>query len=318
MRKSLIIGAASVLALSSCSTITHTTQTASVDTQVYNVTVADMNVSAEKQSVTTEWSWSPLRTISLSSVKENAAAALLDKTGADVLVEPQYVVKRNGLFRGGSVTVTGYPATYSNFRPMTKDDAEVVATINGKIGVTAHRIGTTAPAVLAPLQKALTTKTPRAGHSFINVLGGVVADRDDTYDVGYAIGLMYGHYGHSWGWYGKAVLTHVSDEFMVNSGRYDYREEEDSATLGYVTFGAIKRISAGGMVFLGTGAGAAPKAEGYDHTSGLTTRFAIPVEVGVQWAFGSVNALLGVTYVYNTNQSKNSQIVPFAGVGYSF
>ena len=131
MNRIMILAAGVGLALSSCSTIQHTSQTAGVDTNVYNLTVADMNVAKQKQTMTTEWKWNPLSTVSLKAQKETATAELLKEANADVLVEPQYIVKRRGLFRGGSLTVTGYPATYSNFRNMTPEDAEKIAKING-------------------------------------------------------------------------------------------------------------------------------------------------------------------------------------------
>lgn len=74
--------------------------------------------------------------------KKKAEAKLLEESKADVVVQPQYTITRRGIFRGGSVTVTGYPATYKNFRPMTKDDAEKVAVLDGRVALAYPMIAT--------------------------------------------------------------------------------------------------------------------------------------------------------------------------------
>ena len=89
MTRIILAAGIAALALSSCSTITHTSQTAAVDTQVYNLTVADMKVAAKKDSVTVDWKWNPLSTVSLSAQKQTATHTLLGKNEADVLVAPQ-------------------------------------------------------------------------------------------------------------------------------------------------------------------------------------------------------------------------------------
>lgn len=253
MRNSLLITAVAVLSLSSCSTITHTTQVEPIDTQIYNVTVADMDVSKQKQSATTEWSWSPFNTFSLSTVKENAEAKLLEQTGGDVLVEPQFEVHRRGLFRGGSVTVTGYPATYSNFRPMTASEADVVALANGKAAIAATAIATTAQAIFKPVKKKPVNYFATERYSFVNILGGANFDYDNSFDTKAAFGLMYGNYGRTWGWYAKAMLANVEGEcYDYDRGWYD-----DSKTGFTITGGVMKTFGRGGAVFVGTGVGTA-------------------------------------------------------------
>lgn len=53
----------------------------------------------------------------LDNVKNEAVADALSKSGADVLVEPRYVVEKSG--GKYNVTVSGYPGFYKNFRPDT-------------------------------------------------------------------------------------------------------------------------------------------------------------------------------------------------------
>lgn len=135
MKTRLFLALGLTLALSSCSTITHTVQTAPVNTEVYSLTVADMDVSEQKQTATAEWKWNPFNMLSLKGVKDDATAKLLAGADADVLVDPQFTVERRGLFRGGSVTVAGFPATYKNFRNMTEEDARKIATVEGKLDI---------------------------------------------------------------------------------------------------------------------------------------------------------------------------------------
>lgn len=324
MTRKILAAGIAALALSSCSTITHTSQTAAVDTQVYNLTVADMKVAAKKDSVTVDWKWNPLSTISLSAQKETATHTLLGKSEADVLVEPEYIVKRRGLFRGGSVTVTGYPATYSNFRAMTADDAEKIATINGdnNIVVVNPVLSTTAgkvvkkkkPAPVLPLRKRETVR-----HQFVNVLGGVVLDVDNYIDVGYHFGAMYGSYSNNWGWYGKVTLGSTTLQDHGNDG--SERKWTPSITLG-----AIKTLGGGFSTFFGIGAGEYFVSDEKDYYNGRywvtrqeeVTKFSIPVEIGFMKRFNSINVMLGATYATPVAGIGSGNINPFVGVGYSF
>lgn len=131
--KKLFIVAVAAIALSSCSTITHTASVEPVNTEVYNRSNADLNVSTQKISYT----FTPnatYRRAGEKAVKAAAVAKALEANGkADVLVAPQFEVKKTrGLFstKVKYVTVTGYPATYKNVHPTTKAEAEVVSTLN--------------------------------------------------------------------------------------------------------------------------------------------------------------------------------------------
>lgn len=145
MRLVLTFATALLLALCSCSTISHTCEYANIDTKVVSVTVADMKVQAQRIEHTSNWKWRPFRSISVSNETEKATGELLKEAGADVLVEPQYTVVRRGLFRGGSVTVSGYPAVYHNFRPMTEADATTISTLDCQMRCGGAIINTSAP-----------------------------------------------------------------------------------------------------------------------------------------------------------------------------
>lgn len=58
--------------------------------------------------------------------EQNAVAEALKKSGADILVEPQFTYTYDKKGRLTAVEVSGYPARYRNFRSVTKEDAEVI------------------------------------------------------------------------------------------------------------------------------------------------------------------------------------------------
>lgn len=124
-KSALII--ATALLLSSCSSVRHTAATAPVDVTVATFTVADMDVQPTKITATTNWNYNPFKRVNVETVKNNTTAKMLQETGADVLVEPQYIIERRGFLRGGSVTVFGFPAKYSNFHKMTPEEAKIIS-----------------------------------------------------------------------------------------------------------------------------------------------------------------------------------------------
>ena len=323
MTRKILAAGIAALALSSCSTITHTSQTASVDTRLYNLTVADMKVANAKDSVTVDWKWNPLSTISLKAQKESATHALLNRNDADVLVEPQYIVTRRGIFRGGSVTVTGYPATYTDFRPMSSEDAEKIATVNGDCSTVVVNpvISTTAGKVVKNRKPTFipSRKRVEAHHQFVNLIGGAVIDIDDNISVGYQLGAMYGSYGKSWGWYGKFVLN--------STMCYDGRERDESRKwTPSLTVGGIKTIYGGLSAFGGVGIGGYFLRDyeyGYDNYGYSTSfniekaKFTIPVELGLMMRISKVNISVGATYTTPLCGGYGN-VNPFAGVGFSF
>lgn len=134
MKKSILIAAVAAIALSSCSTITHTASVESVDTQILNRSTADLNVLDKKISYT----FTPNDTYRRGGMKSMKAAAIAKALeangGADILVAPQFEVKvTRGVFfkKVKYITVTGHPAFYKNVHPTTTTEAEVVKTLNG-------------------------------------------------------------------------------------------------------------------------------------------------------------------------------------------
>lgn len=121
------------LGLGSCSTISHTTRTEGIDTEVYSRTTAKLNVSPNLATYTYNVDLSHQRA-GIKSCKAAAVQALLENNGnAAVLVAPTFEVKTTRQLFGTRVKyvkVSGYPATYTEFNKMNKADAEVINLIN--------------------------------------------------------------------------------------------------------------------------------------------------------------------------------------------
>jgi hypothetical protein len=85
-------------------------------TVIQKPVVADLEVGQERISGTV----TDKRSVPLNELKRAALTDALTKSKSDVLVEPRYEVTTDA--RKTTVTVTGYPAKYKNFRPMEAKD----------------------------------------------------------------------------------------------------------------------------------------------------------------------------------------------------
>lgn len=118
-----IIALTSVSALlASCITTTKTAKTAGFDASTYTATVADLDVADQRVTVTLNPVPADVNRGGISNVKKTVEAMALEQNGnADVLVNPEftYTVER-GFFskKITSMTVTGRPAKYKNFRSL--------------------------------------------------------------------------------------------------------------------------------------------------------------------------------------------------------
>ena len=123
MKKVLFFAVVALMA-TSCTTITKTARTESVPYSMYNATIADLEVTSPRISYT----MTPTRKIrrgGFENVKQAVINEALNANGnADLLLEPQFVIacKKGpwGIFinRVTSITVSGRPAIYKNFRSM--------------------------------------------------------------------------------------------------------------------------------------------------------------------------------------------------------
>ena len=116
----IIISMVAVLGMSSCTTTLNSSKTKDFGSSAITATFADLVVSPQKISYTYKPSDDVRHGGEVNVVNTAIRKALEVNGGGDVLVELQTTVKRSsGLFRGGrvtEVTVSGYPATYRNFR----------------------------------------------------------------------------------------------------------------------------------------------------------------------------------------------------------
>lgn len=116
MRK-VILAVLTVMALgiTSCSSIHKTAAVEEISTGVAAYSTADLNISPNKISYTYRPTKAERRGGNKNAIECAVAEALKANGNADVLVAPQYEIKKR---RGNvkQVTVTGFPATYSNFR----------------------------------------------------------------------------------------------------------------------------------------------------------------------------------------------------------
>ena len=123
MKKYFFILAAALLTVS-CTTTTKTARTESVPYGMYNATVADLEVGPERITYTITPS-KEIRKAGLGNCKEACIQEALEENGnADLLVEPQFVYSMKRTLFGNkvtSVTVTGRPAKYKNFRSLPDD-----------------------------------------------------------------------------------------------------------------------------------------------------------------------------------------------------
>ncbi len=135
MKKVLLLAAVTAtLALSSCSTVSNTASTEAVDTELVNRSTADLRVSDRKITYTFTPTSAHQRA-GMKSMKAAAVAKALEADGdADVLVAPQFEIKKTrGLFKTNVkyITVKGYAGKYTNVHATTQGEADVVNTLEG-------------------------------------------------------------------------------------------------------------------------------------------------------------------------------------------
>lgn len=118
--KKIVLGLLVILSTASCTTLRKSASTLDVDDRVAAHASADMVVSQQKVS----YSYAPskkIRRAGMQNAKNAAVSELLKANGnADVLVHAQFeTTVRRGLFgqtKIKNVTVSGYPARFTNFR----------------------------------------------------------------------------------------------------------------------------------------------------------------------------------------------------------
>lgn len=113
------------LCITSCKSLKSTTNTAKT-LNIYGSGVIQKPVIVEldvKQTKVTATATAKMGS-AIEALKAEAVSIAIKNAGADVLVEPSYTVVSNS--RTSTVTVTGFPATYKNFRDIKLEDVPLI------------------------------------------------------------------------------------------------------------------------------------------------------------------------------------------------
>lgn len=132
--KRLIIIAAVASVMASCAvTKTRTARTADISSEITQMpTVVELDVADKREkSDVFEWAnrmFSFKRRIGVKEKTQEAVAQILERTDADVLIEPKVSVDRRikPFATDYTLSVSGYPAKYKAFRTATVEDIETV------------------------------------------------------------------------------------------------------------------------------------------------------------------------------------------------
>ena len=159
-RRLAVLFCASIF-LISCSSVSKFSTAKTIDINpsiIQKPTVADLQVNETKVSGT--YSGKTAK-IPVETIRNEAIARALKTVNGDILVEPLFETTRTKSLT--TVIVSGYPATFKNFRSLKEDDIPLM-----KIGSVRQVNTFIAPAVVA--------KKPKSGKIFLISLGvGVLA-----------------------------------------------------------------------------------------------------------------------------------------------
>jgi hypothetical protein len=122
--KNFLLFLGACLMLSSCSSIARIITVKQLDIYgsgvIQKPVIVDLEVRETKVS-----GFSSMKSITpVEIVKKNAVADALKNAKADVLIEPKFEIEKNS--RTITASVTGFPAFYRNFRPISQDDVKLL------------------------------------------------------------------------------------------------------------------------------------------------------------------------------------------------
>lgn len=138
--KSLALMLMCLCFMGSCTTIQKTASTSDIQANVWQYpVVADLDISPVKITKTTSW-YSFFSTMSKATRQSNLTAEMLLEADADVLVEPNSIYKKE-FPSHHTLTVTGFPAKFKNFRKATDKDLEALRIGNPDIRLVSEPFG---------------------------------------------------------------------------------------------------------------------------------------------------------------------------------
>lgn len=152
----LIIVLCAAVFVTSCSSVAKYSTAKTIDikpTVIQKPTVADLQVNEKKATGTHS---GKIKTTSLETIQNEAVASALKSASADILVEPRFDTTIDGSIT--TVVVSGFPATYKNFRTMKDEDISLM-----KIGAV-KQLNTFIP-------PTVTAKKPKVGKIVLITLG---------------------------------------------------------------------------------------------------------------------------------------------------
>lgn len=114
-----LIAGAALMVLSSCSVTQQTASTLESEAAVRNFTVADLDVSPNRVTSTLQPDKATRRAGEQNVKRAVESKALKENGNGDVLVDPEFIIKRKGVSKKISeITVSGHPAKFKNYRSL--------------------------------------------------------------------------------------------------------------------------------------------------------------------------------------------------------
>jgi len=126
----ILLSVAAMLGMASCTTTINSARTEHFTSPAITMTFADLEVSPKKITYTYRPTDDVNRGGETNVINTAVRKALEVNGGGDVLVEMQFTLKKSGKKNVKEVTVSGYPATYKNFRNANEETLKGVATMN--------------------------------------------------------------------------------------------------------------------------------------------------------------------------------------------
>lgn len=233
MKKYIIVLIIAGLNLTACTTLRKSTSsTASIEPDVFQYpTVVDLEV-GDKIEKTETWYFNPFDKQKLKDREGNLIADMVKSEKADVLLEAQSTYTKVP-FGERTLTVSGYPAKYKDFRNATEEDIKAFKKLNGT-DCENHNVVSQAS---ASEKLQIQTRTPKkkitnTGREFVVKAGYALNGGLGTglvNSMGYTIsGELNSYLKNNFYW--NTGIDFSSKGFQKNSQKYNGNEEIEILT----------------------------------------------------------------------------------------
>lgn len=286
MKKYIIVLIMAGLNLTACTTLRKSTSsTAGIEPDVFQYpTVVDLEV-GDKIERTETWDFNPFDIQNLKDRKSNLIAEMVKTEKADVLLEAQSTYKKVP-FGKRTLTISGYPAKYKDFRKANEEDIKAFRKLNGTDCET-HGIVSQAPASGKIQAK---TRTPKK--KFSNT------GREFVVRAGYALngGLGAGLVGNMGYTFGGELNSYLKNNFYWNTGIDFSSKGFDKYTSEYRGYEHINVHTHALQIPLGIG-----------YRLNLAKNFGVALNTSMLFSFDMSGDLTDKSYHGNNNGYGNSQ-----------